>query len=318
MSRLHPMDPPPWCDPAMRLTLPNVHSFQLPDPSWEWVSPRWLIDMTLDVDDDGWQYASRFSATTAWHGHASASRSFVRRRRWLRLRRRLLPTASAADGLLGATEKCLNEGMDLAAPIRKRRSSAPKDMATKIKCKISRNYVGKCPKVPATQTSAPLTFTLKDGRYRSHRTKAAVRAPTPPPSPADAPPQQSPADAASEGLLAPAVRHVLGSMLSSGHLGARRASDVSVASDRLGAGTQKRKGIDAASGGDQAPEGGQAPDGDQTSDHSQGSICESIIVAETYGQPHISFAADDAGNESDDESDDGKAPADPIVEQLHR
>ncbi|KAI9500564.1 hypothetical protein BX070DRAFT_195810, partial [Coemansia spiralis] len=34
---LHPMDPPPWCDASMKLTLPNVHSFQLPDPLWHWV-----------------------------------------------------------------------------------------------------------------------------------------------------------------------------------------------------------------------------------------------------------------------------------------
>ncbi|KAI8319453.1 hypothetical protein GQ54DRAFT_241243, partial [Martensiomyces pterosporus] len=34
---LHPMDPPPWCDATMKLTLANVHSYQLPDPSWQWV-----------------------------------------------------------------------------------------------------------------------------------------------------------------------------------------------------------------------------------------------------------------------------------------
>ncbi|PIA12774.1 hypothetical protein COEREDRAFT_67937, partial [Coemansia reversa NRRL 1564] len=84
---LHPMDPAPWSDATMQLTVANVHSFQLPDPSWEWVSPRWLIDMTLDVDEDGWQYSSRF-ASSDWHAQHSASRSFVRRRRWLRLRRR--------------------------------------------------------------------------------------------------------------------------------------------------------------------------------------------------------------------------------------
>ncbi|KAJ1769434.1 hypothetical protein LPJ74_004040 [Coemansia sp. RSA 1843] len=166
---LHPMDPPPWCDSSMKLTLPNVHSFQLPDPSWQWVSPRWLIDMTLDVDDDGWQYSSRFGQPV-WHGRHSATRSFVRRRRWLRLRRRPRTTQTVdavnAPGasLVVELQPTLNES--------KRRSKKPILIANKFKNKVSGGYVGTCPKSPTKPEAKPLAYTLKDGRYRSHHLKA--------------------------------------------------------------------------------------------------------------------------------------------------
>ncbi|KAJ2732276.1 hypothetical protein H4S06_006856, partial [Coemansia sp. BCRC 34490] len=165
---LHPMDPPPWCDTAMKLTLPNVHSFQLPDPSWQWVSPRWLIDMTLDVDDDGWQYSSRFSQSV-WHGRHSATRSFVRRRRWLRLRRRprvgasISSTAQTADPVNGPGTSLVV--VDVTSPgggggggggiaesfIKRKRHRLKKNpilIANKFKNKVSGGYVGTCPKSP--------------------------------------------------------------------------------------------------------------------------------------------------------------------------
>ncbi|KAJ2609582.1 hypothetical protein H4S08_003986 [Coemansia sp. RSA 1365] len=178
---LHPMDPAPWSDATMQLTVANVHSFQLPDPSWEWVSPRWLIDMTLDVDEDGWQYSSRF-ASSDWHAQHSASRSFVRRRRWLRLRRRAF--ADAADSDSSAEEEdeqqeyinhaCVEE--DPASAKRRSRTAGPKEMAAKIRNKVSRGYVGACPKLPNKPVSRQLAYTLKDGKYKSHllrRTRTA-------------------------------------------------------------------------------------------------------------------------------------------------
>lgn len=68
----------------------DVENYQLPDPTWEWVSKEWMIDMTGDVDEAGWQYALKFHGAV-WHGNYKHFRSFVRRRRWLRLRRSQVP-----------------------------------------------------------------------------------------------------------------------------------------------------------------------------------------------------------------------------------
>lgn len=67
----------------------NIENYQLPDPTWEWVSKNWMIDMTEDVDEAGWQYALKFHGAV-WHGNYKHFRSFVRRRRWIRLRHRPL------------------------------------------------------------------------------------------------------------------------------------------------------------------------------------------------------------------------------------
>ncbi|KAJ2403011.1 hypothetical protein GGI23_000293 [Coemansia sp. RSA 2559] len=171
------MDPPPWSDPSMKLILPNVHSFQLPDPSWQWVSPRWLIDMTLDVDDDGWQYSSRFGQAV-WHGRHSATRSFVRRRRWLRLRRRLRATAphlsdpANANEATAAANNNVIVGLQPSANESKVRRKKTMLLASKFKNKVSSGYVGACPKSPTKPEANALAYTLKDGRYRSHNLKA--------------------------------------------------------------------------------------------------------------------------------------------------
>ncbi|KAI7899639.1 uncharacterized protein BX663DRAFT_520808 [Cokeromyces recurvatus] len=86
-------DPNPWCDAKMRFTPMNIDTYQLPDPTWEWVSDDWMIDMTGDVDEAGWQYALKFHGAE-WHGNYKHFRSFVRRRRWIRLRRRSINSIS--------------------------------------------------------------------------------------------------------------------------------------------------------------------------------------------------------------------------------
>ncbi|KAG1454727.1 hypothetical protein G6F46_008476 [Rhizopus delemar] len=80
-------DPNPWCDANMGFTPMNIENYQLPDPTWQWVSKNWMIDMTDDVDESGWQYALKFHGAD-WHGNYKHFRSFVRRRRWIRLRYR--------------------------------------------------------------------------------------------------------------------------------------------------------------------------------------------------------------------------------------
>ncbi|KAJ2671478.1 hypothetical protein GGI25_005492 [Coemansia spiralis] len=203
---LHPMDPPPWCDASMKLTLPNVHSFQLPDPLWHWVSPRWLIDMTLDVDEDGWQYAARFSQS-GWHGRHSATRSFVRRRRWLRLRRRPLHSSAHPAAAL-QDSRFDNPCVDTSPPTQPKGLKKPAHFASKFKNKVAGNYVGSSPKSP-TRPTKQLAFTLKDGRYKSHNLKTvnsyavevAAQVMSRPPSPTNSSRRRS---ALGVDLLAPA------------------------------------------------------------------------------------------------------------------
>ncbi|KAJ2301609.1 hypothetical protein IWW55_003727, partial [Coemansia sp. RSA 2706] len=97
--------------------------------------------------------------------------SFVRRRRWLRLRRR------PQHGAVGAQDQgeFFNHEVDQPAAAqqqgkqqkqRRRASARPADMAAKIKNKVSRTYVGRSPKV---REGRELVYTLKDGKYQSHR-----------------------------------------------------------------------------------------------------------------------------------------------------
>ncbi|KAF9302290.1 hypothetical protein BGZ74_005556 [Mortierella antarctica] len=84
---LLPVDPDEWTNSRWETSAMDVTDFELPDPSWEWVHRSWLVDMTGDVDEDGWEYAMTFHGSP-WHGNYEIFRSFARRRRWLRLRKR--------------------------------------------------------------------------------------------------------------------------------------------------------------------------------------------------------------------------------------
>ena len=87
-SLLPKFDPKPWQNAQFRASPVNIRNAQLPDPSWEWAWKTWYVDMGRDVDQDGWEYSFEFSRTFAWHGNHPWFHSFVRRRRWLRMRRR--------------------------------------------------------------------------------------------------------------------------------------------------------------------------------------------------------------------------------------
>ncbi|KAF2201818.1 hypothetical protein GQ43DRAFT_19939 [Delitschia confertaspora ATCC 74209] len=63
----------------------NITNAQVPDPSWVWEWKSWYVDMSDDVDEEGWQYSFYFHKF-AWHGSHPWFHSFVRRRRWLRKR----------------------------------------------------------------------------------------------------------------------------------------------------------------------------------------------------------------------------------------
>ncbi|TKA38435.1 hypothetical protein B0A54_10726 [Friedmanniomyces endolithicus] len=87
-STLLPSDPRPWQNAQFRTSPVSIIDAQLPDPSWEWVWKSWYVDMSRDVDEEGWEYSLLFRQDFNWHGNHPWFHSFVRRRRWLRVRRR--------------------------------------------------------------------------------------------------------------------------------------------------------------------------------------------------------------------------------------
>ncbi|KAJ8112666.1 hypothetical protein OPT61_g5013 [Boeremia exigua] len=79
------VDPAPWVDAKFKPSAVNITNAQVPDPSWVWDWKSWYVDMSLDVDEEGWQYSFLFKGSP-WHGNHPWFHSFVRRRRWLRRR----------------------------------------------------------------------------------------------------------------------------------------------------------------------------------------------------------------------------------------
>ncbi|KAH8707593.1 hypothetical protein GQ44DRAFT_662755 [Phaeosphaeriaceae sp. PMI808] len=79
------IDPAPWVDSKFKPSAVNITNAQVPDPSWIWDWKSWYVDMSLDVDEEGWQYSFLFRGSP-WHGNHPWFHSFVRRRRWLRRR----------------------------------------------------------------------------------------------------------------------------------------------------------------------------------------------------------------------------------------
>ncbi|KAI1806774.1 hypothetical protein F4811DRAFT_101489 [Daldinia bambusicola] len=81
------LDPPPWTNFAHKPSPTDIHTAQVPDPSWEWAWPEWRInrDEAIKTDSDGWEYSFMFSKKFSWHGPKWYS-SFVRRRAWIRMR----------------------------------------------------------------------------------------------------------------------------------------------------------------------------------------------------------------------------------------
>jgi hypothetical protein len=82
-------DPPAWVNHEFKESPVDVRNAQVPDPSWAWVWKTWYVDMSDDVDEEGWQYSLSFGSRFGWHGTHPWFHSYVRRRRWIRLRMKL-------------------------------------------------------------------------------------------------------------------------------------------------------------------------------------------------------------------------------------
>lgn len=89
-------DPSPWQTSNFQDSPVNITNAQLPDPSWGWAWRTWYVDMSYDVDEEGWQYSFNFKSGFAWHGTHPWFHSFVRRRRWLRKRVKIHPPKTNA------------------------------------------------------------------------------------------------------------------------------------------------------------------------------------------------------------------------------
>ncbi|KAM0485294.1 hypothetical protein ACHAPX_001278 [Trichoderma viride] len=72
----------------------DIHTAQVPDPSWEWVWPEWRVNEQDGLDDGGWEYSFAFQKAFSWHGPRWWN-SFVRRRAWIRKRAKKRPEEAA-------------------------------------------------------------------------------------------------------------------------------------------------------------------------------------------------------------------------------
>jgi len=105
-------DPKPWVNANKKASPVNITNAQVPDPDWEWAWKSWYVDMSRDVDEEGWEYSFSFQNGFNWHGNHPWFHSFVRRRRWLR--KRIRKHAHHGDGR-DASKKHVSEAHMLTA-----------------------------------------------------------------------------------------------------------------------------------------------------------------------------------------------------------
>ncbi|KAK5070541.1 hypothetical protein LTS08_004463 [Lithohypha guttulata] len=97
-SSLLNFDPAAWVTRDFKNSPVNITNAQVPDPSWMWAWKTWYVDMSADVDEEGWQYSFMFGKNFSWHGTHPWFHSFVRRRRWLRKRVKRSDKAARKEG----------------------------------------------------------------------------------------------------------------------------------------------------------------------------------------------------------------------------
>lgn len=80
-----PTDRPEFSDASGKVRRP-LDSVELPE-GWRWAT-NWRIDLSGDVDAEGWSYSKDFPDLFSWRG-TEQRLDAVRRRRWVRLRERV-------------------------------------------------------------------------------------------------------------------------------------------------------------------------------------------------------------------------------------
>lgn len=87
-SFLLPGDRSQWSN-AVGDPAPSPETFRLPSSRWSWEDPDWKCVVDSDTDKDGWQYAFDWKPET-WDKRNGAITA-VRRRKWVRWRKRISP-----------------------------------------------------------------------------------------------------------------------------------------------------------------------------------------------------------------------------------
>ena len=95
-------DPAGWQTSSFQDSPVNIMNAQVPDPTWKWAWRTWYVDMSHDVDEEGWEYSFSFNPSFAWHGSHPWFHSFARRRRWLRKRVKVDPLRKATKDTMKA------------------------------------------------------------------------------------------------------------------------------------------------------------------------------------------------------------------------
>lgn len=132
-------DPSAWVTQELKDSPVNITNAQLPDPSWEWVWHTWYVDMSGDIDEQGWQYSWSFSST-AWHGTHPWFHSFVRRRRWVRMRAKKASERSKRGRSGFEKAHMLNEDYFTIHSSREREATAASSIAP---TQLSSNYLSR-------------------------------------------------------------------------------------------------------------------------------------------------------------------------------
>ncbi|MCJ1407238.1 hypothetical protein MMC19_001309 [Ptychographa xylographoides] len=123
-------DPSSWQTSLFKDSPVDITNAQVPDPTWAWSWKTWYVDMSHDVDEEGWEYSFSFRQGFSWHGSHPWFHSFVRRRRWLRKRVKAYSgTSSSSPGgahMLNADYFTIHPTRDLS-----RASSADRGLGTR-------------------------------------------------------------------------------------------------------------------------------------------------------------------------------------------
>lgn len=134
-SMLLPRDPPNWADETGRKIKANALNGITAGEGWQWTS-NWMSQNTSSpVDINGWSYARSFS-TPSSNWDASPDNASVRRRCWIRKRRRT-DSATEANRLLRAGR---SEADRQRKELHRRHSTSSKN-ATSSRCRGTKTMI---------------------------------------------------------------------------------------------------------------------------------------------------------------------------------